>query len=121
MKERLATGSRRRLGPDARTQQFDEPIEGVVELVRVRMAIAGLEMAEAMERRPQRSGCVHPMVIVEVKARERLSDYADDPFDGFFEFLVASAGIPVGGLVQAGIGHDRLTPRPANLANRFVA
>ena len=121
MKERLATGSRWRLRPDTRTQQFDQPVEGVVELVGVRMAIACLEMAKAMERRSQRAGGVHPVVIVEVKARQRLCNDANDPFDGFFEFLVASTGIAVGGLVQAGIGHNRRTPRPTNLANRFVA
>lgn len=62
-----------------------------------------------------------PMVVVQIESSKRLRNDANNALDGFFEFFVAGARIAVGRLVQAGILHDGLAPRSANLTNGFVA
>lgn len=61
------------------------------------------------------------MVFVEIKACEGLGKNEDDSVHCLFQFLIASARVAIGCLIEAGVSHDGCPPRPANGGDRLVA
>ena len=95
-------------------------VERVVEVVRQRMAIAGLEMSEPVEGAAKGPGRVHPVIVGQVVAHQRLTEDAHDSLDRFLELGVARARVAVGRCVEPGpIAHD-LAPGPTHRPNGIV-
>ena len=107
--------------PDPGDQQIDQLIEGVVGIVRKRVSVAGFEMGESVEGAAQPSGHMQSFVIGKVKGCQRLGDDRDDVLNGRFKLRIASAGIAIGGGIQARVGAHEFAPCVAYRADCLVA
>ena len=106
---------------DSRTQQFHQVLKGVLGIMGKGMAVARLEVAEAVKCAAQGPGCVHPVFVAEVVAPQRLAQYGEHPFHGGFELLVSSARIAIGGGIDPGMVSNHLSPSVAHGGHRIVA
>ena len=106
---------------DSRTQQFHQVLKGVLGIMGKGMAVARLEMAEAVKCATQGPGRMHPVFIAEVVAPQRLAQNGEYPFHCGFEFLVSGARVAVGGGIDPGMVSNHLSPGMAHGGHRIVA
>ena len=104
---------------NTRHQEVDEASERDLEIVWMGVAVARLEVGEAVERTPECLSHVDALAIVEIEAGERTSDHIDDAFDGRLQFVVAGAWVAVGGGIEPRGITDDGAPRIAECANRI--
>ena len=76
---------------NTRHQEVDEASERDLEIMWMGVAVARLEVGEAVERTPECSSHVDALAIVDIEAGERSSDHIDDAFDCRLQFVVAGA------------------------------
>ena len=76
---------------NTRHQEVDEAGERDLEIVWMGVAVARLEVGEAVERTPECSSHMDALGVVEIEAAERSSDHIDDAFDRRLQFVVAGA------------------------------
>ena len=104
---------------NTRHQEVDEASERDLEIMWMGVAVARLEVGEAVERTPECSSHVDALAIVDIEAGERSSDHIDDAFDCRLQFVVAGAWVAVGGGIQPRGITDDGAPRIAECANRI--
>ena len=105
---------------NTRHQEVDEAGERDLEIVWMGVAVARLEVGEAVERTPECSSHMDALGVVEIEAAERSSDHIDDAFDRRLQFVVAGAWVTVGGGIEPRGITDNGAPRIAECANRIL-
>ena len=96
-------------------------VEGVVRVVRLRKAVARLEVGEAVEGRPHCPCDVNLLVVGEFVGGQGPTEDGDDLVDGPLEFGVAGTGIAVCCGIEAGMVADHLPPCASDGPYRLVA
>ena len=96
-------------------------VEGVVRVVRLREAVARLEVGEPVERRPHGPCDVDLFVVGEVVGGQGPAEDGDDLVDGRLELDIAGTGVSVGCGVEAGVVADHFPPRASDGPYRVVA
>ena len=104
---------------NTRHQEVDEASERDLEIMWMGVAVARLEVGEAVERTPECSSHVDALAIVDIEAGERSSDHIDDAFDCRLQFVVAGAWVAVGGGIEPRGITDDGAPCIAKCANRI--
>jgi hypothetical protein len=109
------------LTSNASTQQFDQTIEGLVEVVWMWVAIAGLEMGKTVKRGAKGPSGMHAVILVEIEPGEGRCKYCHHSVDGHFEFIVASTWKTIGCRIETGVITHHLAPGMADRGNGLVA
>lgn len=95
-------------------------IKGIIEIKRVRMAIARLEMGKPVKRTPKRAGGMHGLIGSQLEADKPTSKEFNDAFNRFFELSITSARVPICGCIDAGGFVHHLAPSQPKGADRIV-
>ena len=85
------------------------------------MAVAGLQVGEAVEGTPQGSGSVDALVVGQPVGGQGLAQHLDDPLHGSLQLGVGRARVAVGGRIQAGMVDDHGPPCAAHRPDGVVA
>ena len=106
---------------DAGTQQVDQPVEAVVEVDRIGMAVTGLEVGEAVEGTAHGACRMYPVVVDQAVGGQRLAQHGHHTFDGGLQLHVTGTGEPVGGRVEARVVTHHGPPGTAHGPYRVIA
>jgi len=109
------------LGPNTGTQQLDQTIECVVEVMGMGMPVARFEVAKTVERRAKSSGRMNPVIFLEAESSQHLGYHRHDLFHSRFEFRIAGTGVSIGSFVETGVRKHRSPPSTADSGDSFVA